>query len=105
MSLIPTRIAQWGVQNAQAPDRTGKRAVPASPAAVNNLFSCLRWPQTECRRDLACSLIKQCYAKPRPPMQNYYGLIVTWLSTVVVPGADHAALSASSFSAHERTLP
>jgi hypothetical protein len=30
---------------------------------------------------------------------------VRWLSTDLVPGADQAALSASSFSAHERTLP
>ena len=28
-----------------------------------------------------------------------------WFSTIVVPGADHAARSASSLSAHERTLP
>ena len=28
-----------------------------------------------------------------------------WFSTIVVPGADQAARSASSLSAHERTLP
>ena len=28
-----------------------------------------------------------------------------WLSTDLIPGADQATLSASSFSAHERTLP
>lgn len=28
-----------------------------------------------------------------------------WFSTLVVPGADHAARAASSFSAHERTVP
>jgi len=32
-------------------------------------------------------------------------MIVIQLSTEVTPGADHAARSASSFSAHERTLP
>jgi hypothetical protein len=28
-----------------------------------------------------------------------------WFSTTVIPGADHAARSAASLSAHDRTLP
>src|SRR4051812_24535913 len=31
--------------------------------------------------------------------------ITSWLSTLVTPGARHAARSASSFSSQERTLP
>jgi nucleotide-binding universal stress UspA family protein len=34
-----------------------------------------------------------------------YGLTMMWFSTFVTPGADHAARSASSFSAHARTVP
>jgi hypothetical protein len=48
---------------------------------------------------------KRGFAKPPAMVESYYGFIVIWLSTFVVPGADHAARSASSFSAHERTLP
>src|SRR3982075_679952 len=36
---------------------------------------------------------------------QYYGEIVMRLSTHVTPGADHAARSASSLSAQERTAP
>ena len=34
-----------------------------------------------------------------------YGFTRMWFSTIVVPGADHAARSASSLSAHELTPP
>jgi len=33
-----------------------------------------------------------------------YGFTMLWFSTIVLPGADHAAHSASSLSAHERTV-
>src|ERR1700693_4421860 len=36
---------------------------------------------------------------------THYGMIVILFSTFATPGADHAARSASFFSAHERTLP
>ncbi len=34
-----------------------------------------------------------------------YGSMVMWFCTFMVPGADHAASSASCLSAQERTLP
>ena len=104
-----SHVAAVSWAETQQPER---RAAIQSPKKTrflsisqNNLFSCSLVATNRMWTRFGVQPKKKGYAKPRAPMQNYYGLIVIWLSTIVVPGADHAALSASSFSAHERTLP